>query len=239
MLLLSPRINTEPEVNMSSTYCYAHPHPAVTTDVVLFCILEHTLQLLLIRRAAEPFRGMWALPGGFLEIDEDLDTCAKRELEEETGIRDVYLEQLYTFGKPHRDPRERIISVAYYALTQAEQAAVRAGSDAREARWFALRDLPELAFDHTEIITLAHRRLVAKLDYSNIAFQFMPETFTLSELQSVYEILLNRRLDKRNFRKRFLAQDLIQATGRYTRSGKHRPARLYRARNPQRVVLLK
>ncbi|MGD8590680.1 MAG: NUDIX domain-containing protein [Chromatiales bacterium] len=223
---------------MTSAYCYTYPHPALTADVVLFCILQHSLQLLLIRRAAEPFQGMWALPGGFLEIDEDLETCAKRELEEETGIREVYLEQLYTFGKPNRDPRERIISVAYYALAQAEQLAPRPGSDAREVRWFALSDLPELAFDHAEIIAMAHQRLVAKLDYSNIAFQFMPETFTLSELQSVYEILLNRRLDKRNFRKRLLAQNLIQATGKYSRTGKHRPARLYRARNPQRVVLL-
>ena len=224
---------------MAKPYCYAYPHPAVTTDVVLFCILHRRLQLLLIRRAAEPYRDMWALPGGFLEIDEDLETCAKRELEEETGIRDVYLEQLYTFGRPHRDPRERIISVSYYALAQTEQLTPRAGSDAREVRWFALSELPELAFDHADIISLAHQRLVAKLDYSNIVFQFMPESFTLSELQSVYEILLNRRLDKRNFRKRLLAQNLIQVTGKYTHTGKHRPARLYRARNPQRVVLLK
>jgi 8-oxo-dGTP diphosphatase len=229
---------TKPEVTVTSTYCYAYPHPAVTTDVVLFCILQHTLQLLLIRRAAEPFQGMWALPGGFLEIDEDLEACAKRELEEETGIREIYLEQLYTFGNPNRDPRERILSVAYYALAQPEQLTPRAGSDAREVRWFALSELPALAFDHADIITLAHQRLVAKLDYSNIVFQFMPETFTLSELQSVYEILLNRRLDKRNFRKRLLAQNLIHATGKYTRTGKHRPARLYRARNTKRVVLL-
>ena len=227
------------EVVVASSYCYTYPHPAVTTDVVLFCIMQQRLQLMLIRRRSEPFRSMWALPGGFLEITEDLKTCAKRELEEETGISGVYLEQLYTFGRPDRDPRERIISVAYYALTQAEQLAPRAGSDACEARWFALGELPDLAFDHAEIIALAHQRLVAKLDYSNIVFQFMPDTFTLSQLQSVYEILLNKRLDKRNFRKRLLAQNLIQATGKHTRTGKHRPARLYRARNPQRVVLLK
>ena len=204
------------EVVVASSYCYTYPHPAVTTDVVLFCIMQQRLQLMLIRRRSEPFRSMWALPGGFLEITEDLKTCAKRELEEETGISGVYLEQLYTFGRPDRDPR-----------------------DACEARWFALGELPDLAFDHAEIIALAHQRLVAKLDYSNIVFQFMPDTFTLSQLQSVYEILLNKRLDKRNFRKRLLAQNLIQATGKHTRTGKHRPARLYRARNPQRVVLLK
>jgi 8-oxo-dGTP diphosphatase len=227
------------EVTVTGSYYYAYPHPAVTTDIVLFCIRQQHLQLLLIQRAAEPFQGMWALPGGFLETDEDLEACAKRELEEETGIRDIYLEQLYTFGKPDRDPRERIISVAYFALAQSKQLTPQAGSDARQARWFAMSDLPELAFDHADIISLAHQRLVAKLDYSNIVFQFMPENFTLSELQSVYEILLNRRLDKRNFRKRLLSRNLIQATGKSIRTGKHRPARLYRARNPQRVVLIK
>ncbi|MEN8168190.1 MAG: NUDIX domain-containing protein [Pseudomonadota bacterium] len=221
------------------SYCYPYPHPAVTTDVVLFTIQEQQLRILLIQRAAAPFSEMWALPGGFLEIDEDLETCAARELEEETGITGLYLEQLYTFGTPERDPRERVISVTYYALVQANRVNPRAASDARQADWFPIGSLPDLAFDHADIIELARRRLVAKLDYSSIAFQFMPETFTLSELQSVYEILLNRRLDKRNFRKRILAQDLIQATGRHIRSGSHRPARTYRAKNPERVVIVK
>ena len=227
------------ETSVTSPYCYAYPHPAVTTDVVLFSLLDQTLQILLIRRAADPFHGMWALPGGFLEITEDLDRCAQRELEEETGISGVYLEQLCTFGAPHRDPRERVISVTYYALVPVDQLTPKAGSDAKEVRWFPISALPELAFDHAGIIATAHQRLIAKLDYSNIAFQFMAQTFTLSELQTVYEILLNRKLDKRNFRKRILTRNLVRATGRQIRTGNHRPASVYRARNPQQVVVFK
>ena len=182
------------------TYCYPYQHPAVTTDVVVFTILAQKLQILLINRASNPYQGYWALPGGFLDLTEDLEECAMRELKEETGIDNVYLEQLYTFGKQDRDPRERVISVTYYALTASDQLQVKAASDAADAAWFPLDDLPNLAFDHGEIIQLAHRRLVAKLNYSTIAFQFMPDTFTLSELQAVYEILLNEPLDKRNFR---------------------------------------
>jgi 8-oxo-dGTP diphosphatase len=182
---------------------------------------------------------MWGLPGGFLEISEDLETCAKRELKEETGIDGVYLEQLYTFGDPHRDPRERVISVTYFALVHPSPISPRAGSDANQARWFPRYALPELAFDHARMIELAYQRLVAKLEYSSIAFQFMPNQFTLSQLQTVYEIILNREFDKRNFRKRILAQNLIKATDQYTRSGNHRPARLYRLRNPKRVDILK
>ncbi|MGA7982463.1 MAG: NUDIX domain-containing protein [Chromatiaceae bacterium] len=220
-------------------HCYAYPHPAVTTDVVLFTLREGKLQLLLIRRGGEPFAGAWALPGGFLEIDEDLPHCAQRELEEETGIAGVYLEQLFTFGRPGRDPRERVISVAYYALTPSEGLTLRPASDAAEARWFPVGNLPPLAFDHDEIIRTAHQRLVAKLDYSTIAFQFLPETFTLSELQAVYETLLDAELDKRNFRKWALALDQIEETGELRRRGNHRPARVYRLKNRERVDYLK
>lgn len=167
-------------------YCYAHPHPAVTADVVLFTICEASLQLLLIRRGNPPFQDCWALPGGFLGIDEDLDRCAARELEEETGVCNLYLEQLYTFGSVGRDPRERVVSVAYFALAPVEQLRIRSGDDAAEARWFNLKALPPLAFDHAEIIRIAHERLISKLDYSTIAFQLLPETFTLSELQRIY-----------------------------------------------------
>jgi len=217
------------------TFCYAYPHPAVSTDVVLFTIRQDKLMLLLIKRRGEPFAGSWALPGGFLEIGEDLEACAARELEEETGLRDIYLEQLYTFGKPDRDPRERVISVAYYALVPSDKLEPRAASDAADTGWFAMDDLPSLAFDHDRIIALAHHRLVAKLDSSTIAFQFLPGTFTLSEAQRVYEILLNAPLDKRNFRKRLRALDLLQETGKLRRAGNHRPAREYRLRQPGRV----
>jgi len=220
-------------------HCYAYPHPAVTTDVVVFTIRDRRLKLLLIERGGEPFRGMWALPGGFLDIDEDLEACAKRELEEETGVSGVYLEQLYTFGKPDRDPRERVISIAYYALVPSDRLRVRAASDASDAKWFALDEMPELAFDHNQIIKQAHGRLVAKLDYSTIAFQFMAETFTLSELQAVYEILLDEELDKRNFRKWILALEQVEETGELRRTGNHRPARMYRLKNPDQVEIIK
>jgi 8-oxo-dGTP diphosphatase len=220
-------------------FCYRYPHPAVTTDVVVFTVRAGRLHLLLVRRGNPPYQGHWALPGGFLDIGEDLDTCAQRELEEETGVSGVYLEQLYTFGRPGRDPRERVISVTYYALVPAGRISPKAASDAAEVDWFAVDRLPELAFDHAEIVATAHRRLVAKLDYSTIAFQLMPETFTLSELQRVYESLLNEPLDKRNFRKRILALDQIEETGQLKRTGNHRPAREYRLKHPERVDIIK
>lgn len=130
------------------TYQYEYPHPAVTTDVAVFTLRERQLQLLLIRRGQPPHAGKWALPGGFLEIDEDLESGAQRELREETGVSDLFIEQLYTFGRPNRDPRERVISVTYYALMPPDRLTLTAGSDAAEAAWFSLDDLPELAFDH-------------------------------------------------------------------------------------------
>ena len=223
----------------SHPFCYDHPHPAVTTDVVVFTIRQHRLQLLLIRRNGEPFQGRWALPGGFLDLNENLDQCAQRELEEETGVRGVFLEQLYTFGQPERDPRERVISVAYYALVPSERLDLKASSDAAEAAWFPIGALPPLAFDHDQIIQKAHERLVAKLDYSTIAFQFLPDSFTLGELQQVYEILVDAELDKRNFRKWALALEQIEETGELRRRGSHRPARVYRFRHRNRVELIR
>lgn len=220
-------------------YQYQYPHPAVTTDVAVFTLRDQQLQLLLIRRAEEPYKGQWALPGGFLEIDEDLDCCAKRELREETGVDNLYLEQLYTFGRPDRDPRERVISVTYYALVPADRLTLSAGSDAQEAVWFPLQQLPELAFDHKEIILLARERLAAKTHYSTIAFQLMPDTFTLSELQSVYEILRNEELDKRNFRKWVLSLNQLEETGEKRRNGSHRPAKIYRLTHPDRVDIIR
>jgi len=224
---------------MTTSYCYRYPHPAVTTDVVIFTIREKRLQLLLIRRGSDPYKGSWALPGGFLEIGEDLETCAQRELAEETGVSGVFLEQLYTFGATHRDPRERVISITYYALVPSDRLQIKAASDAADAAWFPLDGLTDLAFDHNEIIHLAHQRLVAKLNYSTIAFQFMPDTFTLSELQGVYEILRNETLDKRNFRKWIMTMDQIVETGEQRRTGNHRPARVYRVKNPNRVEIIR
>jgi 8-oxo-dGTP diphosphatase len=220
-------------------YSYNHPHPAVTTDVVIFTIHEQQLELLLIQRSGAPYKDSWALPGGFIEIDEDLEDCALRELEEETGVSGVYLEQLYTFGAPHRDPRERVISVAYYALVPADRLSIRAASDARDVGWFRVNNLPPLAFDHDVIVDMAHKRLAAKLNYSTIALQFMSEKFTLSELQCVHETVLGGPLDKRNFRKRVLTLDCIRDTGEIRRNGNHRPARLYSVKSPGRVEFIK
>ena len=220
-------------------FCYWHPHPALTTDIVLFTLRAEKLQLLLIRRRNPPFQGGWALPGGFLDLDEDLNDCAKRELEEETGIKNIFLEQLYTFGKHNRDPRERVISVAYYALIASDRITLKPASDATEAAWFALDDLPELAFDHREIVDKARERLVAKLEYSTIAFQFMPKQFTLSELQTVYETIRAETLDKRNFRKWVLARNLVEATGLERRNGSHRPAQLFHFKRPGRVEIIR
>jgi 8-oxo-dGTP diphosphatase len=220
-------------------YTYRYPHPAVTTDIVIFTIRQDELKVLLIKRALPPHKGAWALPGGFIKMEENLEQGAKRELEEETGVTGAYLEQLYTFGEPKRDPRERVITVAYYALIPSDKLEVRAGSDAEGVSWFGLRELPDLAFDHREILKMAHARLTAKLDYSTIAFQFMPATFTLSELQRVYELILREPIDKRNFRKRILSLKLIQETGKDKREGAHRPAKLYRATNRKRIDFIK
>lgn len=220
-------------------YTYEYPHPAVTVDVVIFTIRGDELKVLLVRRAADPYLGSWALPGGFVEIDEDLEQGASRKLAEETGVIGVYLEQLYTFGEPDRDPRERVITVAYYALVPSDKLRIRAATDAEAVGWFGMDELPELAFDHAEILAAARTRLVAKLDYSTIAFQFMPAKFTLSELQKVYEIILSEPVDKRNFRKRVLAFEQIEETGAKRRDGAHRPAKLYRVIDRSKVEIIK
>lgn len=220
-------------------YQYEYPHPAVTTDIVIFTLQDDGLKVLLIQRGNDPYQGRWALPGGFVEIDEGLDAAAIRELREETGVSGVYLEQLYTFGKPDRDPRERVISVAYYALVPIDVLQLRADSDAKNVGWFSCNQLPEPAFDHRQIVELARKRLASKLDYSTIATQLMPSQFTLGELQRVYEIIQGSTLDKRNFRKRILTLGCIEETGESRRDGKHRPARLYRLKSPGTVEFIK
>ena len=220
-------------------FTYRYPHPAVTTDIVIFTIRQDELKVLLIKRALPPHRNQWALPGGFIKLEESLEEGAKRELQEETGVTGVYLEQLYTFGRPNRDPRERVITVAYYALIPSDELEPKAASDAENVSWFGLKELPDLAFDHKRILKMAHERLVAKLDYSTIAFQLMPTQFTLSELQQVYEVILREQIDKRNFRKRILSLNLIKETGKERKAGAHRPAKLYSAKNPKRIDFIK
>ena len=210
-------------------YCYEFPRPALTVDCVVFGVKPgETLQILLIQRRHDPFEGQWALPGGFVDPDEDLQTAALRELEEETGVRDVFIEQLFTFGAPGRDPRGRVVSVAYYALVNLARHPVRAASDAEDARWFSVDELPELAFDHREIIARATERLRGKVRYQPIGFEVLPEAFTLSQLQGLYETILNvGRLNKRNFRHRILGWGILEEVGRQ-RNVAHRPAKLYR-----------
>ncbi len=206
----------------------SRPHPAVTVDVILFTIRESRLEVLLIRRQLPPFEGRWALPGGFVRMDEDLDEAARRELSEEAGVRVRFLEQLYTFGEVDRDRARRVITVTYFALIDASRLAPEAGSDATSVDWFPVADLPELAFDHGRIVAYAHERLRYKAEYAPVAFQLLPPEFTLAELQRAYEIILDRPLDKRNFRRKVLGLDILEATGEERREGRGRPAALYR-----------
>lgn len=205
------------------------PRPALTVDVLLFSVRDEKLRLALIRRGIEPFLGRWALPGGFVRMDETLEAAAQREIEEETGVSDVFLEQLYTFGQPNRDPRSRVVTVAYYALVASERLVLRADTDAADAQWFAVDALPDLAFDHPTIVAVGLERLRAKIETTNLAYALLPARFRLSDLQRVTEIVLGKSLDKRNFRKRILESGLIEATTKIS-SGAGRPAQLFRWR---------
>lgn len=207
---------------------YEYPRAALTVDCVVFGMDDEGLKVMLIERDLPPFEGEWALPGGFVRVDETIDEAARRELEEETGLSKVFLEQLYTFGAVDRDPRERVVSVAYYALVNLADHRVQAASDAREAAWFSVDDVPSLAFDHAEILDAALDRLRGKLAYQPIGFELLPQKFALSQLQHLYEVVLDCELDKRNFRKRVMATGLLVETNEVQRDVAHRAARLYR-----------
>jgi 8-oxo-dGTP diphosphatase len=209
-------------------HTYKYPRPALTVDCVVFGVDDADLKVLLIQRQLEPFKHKWALPGGFVQMGEDLEEAARRELKEETNISGVYLEQLYTFGEVERDPRGRVVTVAYYALAKLSSHRVQAATDAEDVGWFAVHELPTLAFDHEEIVNVAHERLRAKVRYAPIGFELLPRKFTLSQLQRLYEIILERTLDKRNFRKKILGMDLLIETDEIETDVAHRAARLYR-----------
>jgi len=202
--------------------------PAVAVDVVILTVREHRLEVLLVRRDHWPFEGMWAIPGCFVRADESLEDAARRKLAEEGASPEVYLEQLYTFGERGRDPRARVITVVYYALLRADQLHLDGGSETGERRLFEMYHLPELAFDHADILAYTLQRLRGKLEYTTIGFQLLAPEFTLSELQDVYEAILNRRLDKRNFRKKLLLTRIVEPTAHTRMGGQHRPAQLYR-----------
>lgn len=216
-------MNTKPEGYDISKY----DRPSVTVDVLLFTIDSGQLKLLLVKRNEEPFLGLWALPGGFVKMSESIEAAAYRELKEETGVGDLYLEQLYTFGDPARDPRTRVITVTYLALSERKDWNLNSSGDVKEANFFALDSLPQLAFDHRKIIEYGLERLRNKIGYSSIAFGLLPDQFTLTDLQKVYEVILGKSMDKRNFRKKMLSTDLLVALGTKSSGGAHRPAQLY------------
>lgn len=210
------------------SYTYPYPRPSLSVDCVIFGLDDsQELRVLLIQRGHDPFAGYWALPGGFVEMDEDLETAARRELEEETGVRDIFIEQLYTFGKPNRDPRGRVISVAYYALVNLQEHPARAASDATNVQWVKLSELPQLAFDHAHILQTAIERLKAKVRYQPLGFELLPEKFTLSQLEKLYEKVLGKPVNKRNFRSKILKMGILEQLERQTDVA-HRPAFLYR-----------
>ena len=199
----------------------------VTVDIVIFTVREGSLQLLLVKRGVPPFVGQYAMPGGFVREGESLEQAALRELYEETGVRHVFLEQLYTFGDPRRDPRGRVITVAYYALIGSDKLSLVAGADAAEAQWFPANDLPPLAFDHKSILDYAIERLRNKLEYTTVGFQLLPEKFTLGELQAVYEVILGKQLDKRNFRRKVALLGILKPLREWQHTGR-KPAQLFR-----------
>jgi 8-oxo-dGTP diphosphatase len=205
-----------------------YERPSVTVDVVIFTLQERELHVLLVKRKHWPFEGRWAIPGGFVNMDESLDRAARRELEEETGVRDIYLEQLYTFGEPKRDPRMRVISVAYIALVSADTQTLRVSDESIDVSWFPVRALPgPLAFDHDTILAAGLDRLRSKLEYTTLAFQLLPEVFSILELKHIYEQILGEELDKGNFYRKIKDAKVLEDTG-LRREGRGRPTSLYR-----------
>ncbi len=211
-------------------FTYKHERPSLTVDCVVFGLdlAESTLEVLLVERNLAPFKGQYALPGGFVQKNETIEQAALRELGEETGVTNVFLEQLYTFGDPGRDPRGWVVSVAYYALVSPEQHVIQAATDASRALWSAAGDTPPLAFDHHKILHTALNRLRGKVTYAPVGFELLPKKFTISQLQKLYEIILERTLDKRNFRKKILNMNVLHELNEWQAGVPHRAARLYR-----------
>jgi 8-oxo-dGTP diphosphatase len=201
--------------------------PALTVDAVVFGLDEEGLKVLLIERGRPPYAGSWAIPGGFVVAGEHLEDAARRELEEETGLSGIYLEQLYTFGDPGRDPREHVVSVAWFALVNIRDHLESRGSDASDAAWFPVHDTPKLAFDHARILETALERLKGKVRYRPVGFELLPPKFSLGQLQHLYETILEQPLDKRNFRKKVLGLGLLVAQGEREKNVARRPAQLY------------
>lgn len=200
--------------------------PSVTADIVIFTIKDDSLKVLLVKRGIEPFKDRWALPGGFVRIDESLEDTAKRELKEETGVKDVYLEQLYSFGNPKRDPRGRVITISYMALINSENIKLKATTDVSDAQWFSVKKIPQLAFDHKKILDYSLKRLKWKFEYTTVAFSLLPNKFTISQIQKIYEVVFNKNFDKRNFAKKLVSLNILKEEG-IKKDVSHRPPMLY------------
>lgn len=209
----------------------------VTVDNIIFTIIKWKLQVLLIKRGIEPFKDYRAVPGGFVLNEESIEQAAYRELEEETSVKGVYLEQLYTFWEVNRDPRWRVVTVAYMSLVNQENILLRAGSDAKDTAFFPVNELPEFAFDHKRIIDYAIKRLKYKLEYTNIAQYLLPEYFTMKQLQDIYEIVFDEKFDVRNFRKKIDKLDIVRDTGKREQWVPHRPAKLFEFKEKQPKIV--
>jgi 8-oxo-dGTP diphosphatase len=207
-------------------FCYKYPHPAVTADCVIFGFDGVGIKVLLIQRGIEPYKGKWAFPGGFMNIDETIEECAKRELEEETGLKASSVEQFYTFTDVNRDPRERVITVAHYALVRLEE--VKGGDDARLAQWFAMNEIPSLAFDHDRILRMALNRLKERICFEPIGFELLPEIFTMSALQNLYESILEMKFDRRNFYNKMLKLGILSESEARPKDASRRTPTKYR-----------
>lgn len=210
---------------MEEKYCYRYPHPAVTTDCVIFGFDGVELNVLLVERGIEPFKGKWALPGGFLNPVESAEEGARRELKEETGLEQAYMEQFHTYSAPDRDPRERVITVAFLALVKIQD--VKGGDDAADARWFPVSEVPQLAFDHDVILRDALARLRERIHFHPIGYDLLPGKFTLKELQSLYEGILGIRFDRRNFAKKMFHLDMLTELEETVWPTPKREAKLY------------
>ena len=210
----------------SQNFCYKYPHPAVTSDCVIFGFDGVAIKVLLIQRGIEPYKEKWAFPGGFMQIDETVEECAKRELEEETGLKTTSVEQFYTFSDVNRDPRERVITVAHYALVRLEE--VKGGDDARSAQWFAMNEIPSLAFDHDRILRMAVNRLKERICFEPIGFELLPEIFTMSALQNLYEAILEMKFDRRNFYNKMLKLGILSEAEERPKNASRRTPIKYR-----------
>jgi len=201
----------------------------VTVDIVILTIRKKKLEVLLIQRGQEPYKDKWAIPGGFIRLTENLDDAAKRVLLEKTHVKDVYLEQLYTFGDPYRYPNARVITVSYFALIRSDDLKLEAGVglNIQQINWHSVYNLPDLAFDHRQILEHGMKRLRERLEYTPVAFQLLPKKFTLTQLQRTYEVILNTVLDKRNFRKKMISLGILNEYEEFTKASSKRPARLY------------